>query len=134
MGNLLKFRISPLTTAPSFWGAVHVPLFLRAHVGLGVLRNRREFQWRGGFRGAVEETRLIGSEQFGLGTVEPTQQLIESLLHAAQRLFSIVEQGEQFADHSLERLGIVGQRSLVRKCIDRDRVGSGVRAHRSYDA
>ena len=107
-----------------------VALFLRPPGRLGVLGNRRGFQRGGGFRGTVEEIRLIGPEGLGLRAVEPTQELIESLLHAAQFSLTTVQQGEQFANHSLERLGIVGQRGLIGKCVEVRRVGSGgVRAH-----
>jgi len=38
----------------------------------------------GHFAEEFEQTGLIGTELFALGTVEPAQQLIEAMLHAAQ--------------------------------------------------
>lgn len=62
----------------------------------------------------IEEVGLIGSEAFGLGTIEPTQELVEPMLDAAQGAVLVVQGREQFADHPLERLGIVRESRVQR--------------------
>ena len=55
----------------------------------------------------IEETRLVGPEAFGLGTVQTPQELIESLPHAIAFAVLVVLGREQLADHPLEGLGVV---------------------------
>ena len=102
-----------------------VALLLPTRHRLGLDRNRNAR--RGVFRGSLEERRLIGSEVLAFGTVEPTQELIEPLLHAAQFLIAIVQHREQFADHPLERLGVVRKCGVLGKRVRR----GGIRAHAS---
>lgn len=61
-----------------------------------------------GFAGDREEGGLVGPERFGLGSVEPAEELVEPPLHAFEFLPRALEAREQFADHPLQHFGIVG--------------------------
>jgi len=77
-----------------------------------------------------QETGLIGPELLALGAIQSTQQLIEPLLDAAQFAVPLVQEGQQFLDHPLQRYGIVRQMCVGGKS------GSdgGVLAHAILDA
>jgi hypothetical protein len=57
-----------------------------------------------------EEPGLIGIEALGLGTIEPPQQQIETMLQPFAFVLLFLESAQQFDDHALEDGGIVGQR------------------------
>jgi hypothetical protein len=102
---------------------------------------------RSALRHLGQKPRLIGIEAFGLGTIETTQEQIEPMLHAVAFVVRLLEGFEQFRDHPLEHVRIVGQTRLVlvrRRCrrirrssgIDcgrRIRVKGNVRVHAFLD-
>jgi hypothetical protein len=117
VNDALALQVGRQTTS-----AVALPLRTGNRLGFDGKRSRG---WQDGFRGPFKETWLVGAEVFAFGTVEPTQELIELLPHAAQFLIAVVQHRQQFADHPLERLRIVRQRGLVENYFR----GGGIRAH-----
>src|SRR5262249_32295117 len=56
-----------------------------------------------------EQPGLVGIEAFGLGPVQPTQQLIETLLQPFALVLRLLQSVEQFQNHLLERSRIIRQ-------------------------
>ena len=68
----------------------------------------------------VEQGGLVGPRALGLGAVEPAEELVEPVPHAAEFAVPVLQEREQLPDHRLEGVGVVGQ------C---DVGGGGVRPH-----